>query len=253
MLIIAGVVAPLTAAGAGVNDAVTGSSTSISLYRAAVAKTNARPAIADVWPGYYWLESAGASTTTSTGISLTNPTFQPSIATVSAPKGEGFNAATAHYYVAMQDGKVQWWTVILDPLSTADNPSVPSLSVEIYATPTTVYYSYIPQNKGQAACWNLATTLLASWRPPANSGYWVLTGKYSPAVKSGSIVKIASVFPGSSGSEITEVDTINKASDLFTNSNVKAMAGSKTMYSYVQGYSYPAAVSAPDVSANICA
>jgi len=190
-----------------------GNAASIAYYRQAVANTNALPALQDVELGYYWLWDGGYRAGTQGEFKLYwGHATRPSPDLV---------AARATFTVRLVGGKEQWYTVNFAPAcasGTSCNSSIEPL--EFYVTKGEDLWGYVTRGSNTVGCWNHINstsawiaqdfTIVTTW--------WKTAGKYRAMIKSATRVLITSTYTYSDGSAVTETDSIDPATKLFTGS-----------------------------------
>jgi hypothetical protein len=224
VVVVLGVAAVLVPSGAGASKPPwSGNPAAIAYYRQAVAKTNALPALQDVYHRYYWLYDDASVTGAKGAFDL----------------AWGYPKRPASYYVAatgtdlvrMVKGKSSWYTLTVAP-SCGGGICVSSAEpLEILVTKGGDFWGYV-RSGTQAACWNHATGNSAWINKDYKSGsaWWSTTGYYRPIVHQGNQVLITSIYPNSDKATITETDSINATTKLFTGSKYKVSASPNHAY-----------------------
>jgi hypothetical protein len=190
-----------------------GNAAAIAYYRKAVANTNALKVIQDVSHGYYWLWDSGYS-------SGTSGEFQLNWGFPTKPAADMISAQ-ATVTLRMLHGKTSWYTVIFAaPCAKSTSCSATIDPLEFYVTKGGVVWGYLTKGTDTVACWN-HTNATSAWIPKdftAGTVWWKTSGDYRPIHRGKTAVLITSTYKYSDGAAVTETDSINPTTRLFTGS-----------------------------------
>ncbi|HEV3268323.1 MAG TPA: hypothetical protein VGZ68_07960 [Acidimicrobiales bacterium] len=217
LLIVASLGLALAPAAAGATKVPwSGNAAAVAFYRTAVATTNALPVIQDVQLGYYWLWD-DAYISGSTG------PFELNWGYATKPSANMVRAQ-ATFLISMTGGKQSWYTVTF-----AAGPAIDPL--ELYVTPSGDYWGYLTKGSSQVGCWSHATGTTAWIAKDFTVGaQWRTYGRFSPLVTRGSRVLVTSTYTNVDGAKVTETDSINATSKLFTGSVIHVSRSTKPVY-----------------------
>jgi hypothetical protein len=222
-----------------------GNAAAVAYYRTSVAMTNSQPVFQDVTTGYYWFwDDASVGGAKSRFGLFWGYATKPAADMVRAQ-------ATSE--IQMVGGKQSWFTITFASLCSGSICGSSIAPMELYVTKGGDYYGYYASGSNQVGCWNKAT---GSYAFIGNAFYpstgWRTFGKFSPIVTKGNQVLITSTYPISDGSKVTETDSIDSATKLFTGSTYHVSRSTKPVnapFSYSVVETHPSTtLTAPTVT-----
>jgi hypothetical protein len=202
-----------------------GNAAAISYYRKAVTNNNDLKVIQDVSHGYYWLFDSGYSEGASAG-------FQLNWGYPTKPVANMISAQ-ATFTLRMVKGKTKWYTVTFAaPCAKSTSCSATIDPLEFYVTKGAVVWGYLTKGTTRVACWN-QTNALSAWMHKdfvAGTAWWKTSGDYRAMIKSATRVLVTSTYEYSDGAPVTETDSINPATKLFTGSTYQVGKSTHPVY-----------------------
>lgn len=208
-----------------------GTAAAVAYYRTSVAKTNALPVLQDVELGYYWFWDDAY-------VSGNSGQFELNWGYASRPAANMVRAQ-ATFVIAMVGGTQSWYTVTFASLCASGNVCGSSIApLELYVTKAGDYWGYYSKGSSQVGCWNRTTGTTAWLGKDFKVGLgWRTYGKFNPIVTKGNRVLITSTYANVEGAKVTETDSIDSTSKLFTGSTVHVSRSTKPVYS-AHSYSF---------------
>jgi hypothetical protein len=244
-LVIAIAIDPATSSGAvGARGGPTGDPATIHYYEQVTNRFNSKPATVEVFRGAFWLGYA-----TPTSWYLTWNRARPQYA-VQHAVAETVIAAVAHQHVVWQE--ITWASPCPAGRACASSITPIRFFLEHHAS----YWTELDGLGGTASCWTPATGSTA-W---INKGFNVTGTKpwyvgsspyttapnYGPLTRNGGAITVTSTYRYLNGADVTELDTINEGTGLFTAIGLNVGAsGNNPHYAYKGALSIPHKVPKP--------
>ena len=223
-----------------------GNAAAVAYYRTSSAMTNSLPVFQDVTTGYYWLWDDA-------NVGGANSRFELNWGYATKPAADMVRAQ-ATYEIQMIGGKQSWYTITFASLCASGSVCGSSIApMELYVTKGGDFYGFYASGSNRVSCWTKATGSTAWIGKEFQPGTgWTTIGKFSPIVTKGNQVLITSTYPISDGSKVTETDSIDSATKLFTGSTYHVSRSTKPVYapfSYSVVETHPSTtLTAPTVS-----
>jgi hypothetical protein len=201
-----------------------GNAAAVAYYRTSVAKTNSLPALQDVELGYYWIWD-------NANVSGSSGQFELSWGYASKPAA-GMVRAEATFVYTLVGGRQSWYVVtFVSPCASGSTCGTSIDPLELYVTKSGDYWGYDTTGSGQVGCWNQATGTTAWIDKDFTVGAaWRTYGKFSPLVRKGNRVFATSIFTNVDGAKVTETDSIDSTSKLFTGSIIHVGRSTKPVF-----------------------
>lgn len=225
-----GVVGVTLLAPVGASNAATprwsGNAAAIALYRQAVAATNALATLQDVYHGYYWMWDNATALGDRGSFNLRWGYATKPVANMVA--------ATATEVIHSAAGKQSWYTVVFTPTCASGSNCVSSMKpIEFYIAPGGGYWGFA-KSAGHVSCWNRAARD-APWINKdfvvSTSGTWSTYGHFLPLITRGNQILVTSTYVShQDGATVTETDSINASTKLFTGSTYRVSRSTHPVY-----------------------
>jgi hypothetical protein len=216
----------------------TGDPATIAFYTTVTSHFNDQPFNIETGSGAFWL---GYSSPTSFYLSWDTP---HRLASFQQPATETEITAVAHQ-------KGVWEEITWRPVCPAGHSCASKVTpLRFFLTKHAAYWSILNGPKDTSICWNKAAGTTAWIDKDFNttgdkpwyvgSSPFATTPNYEPMVTTGSTVKVTSTYRYKYGAAVTEVDSINATTHLFTGTRIAVSPYAKYVgYSLSEGISVP--------------
>jgi len=208
-----------------------GNAAAVAYYRTSVARTNSLPVLQDVELGYYWIWD-------NANVSGSKAQFELNWGYASKPAADMVRAKATFVY-SLVGGRQSWYVAtFVSPCASGSTCGTVIDPLEIYVTKSGDYWGYDLKGSSQVGCWNRATGTTA-WinRDFTVGAQWRTYGKYSPLVRKGNRVLATSIYTNVDGAKVTETDSIDSNSKLFTGGIVHVGRSTKPAFA-AHSYSF---------------
>jgi hypothetical protein len=206
-----------TLAGAASASGPTGDRATIALVEAIAANTNAQPAMQVDQSGYM----------TESKVVGSPATFSFRWGYGGVPKGSVRATETITY--TQLHGKVRWLTDVLRavPATCPQGQTCPTIApIELFVTKAIALAGVVDEPHGVVGCFEHESFKDVPYR--AGEPWWSAVGDYRPKVTRGNQTLVTDTYSWADGQHVTEIDSIDNKTRLFTASVFHVAHGAST-------------------------